>query len=239
MKNNIGKNNQEENKLHLRSLMHDLNNLFVVIQGNLTLAEERTDDKEDLLSRLKAASKASEQAQILARQMIASKMGSAASKQSNVSKLLKDSLAICLNGTAVKHSIDAPLELPLVAMDRSAIARIINNLLINGIEAMNGEGTIEISLRHIKLSKALDDGLEAGEYVCISIKDTGQGIPPAEFGKIFKPGYTNKLWGKGLGLASSLTIVQEFGGTLNATPDLAQGACFNLYMPAVTATGSA
>jgi signal transduction histidine kinase len=235
MKNYTGKKNQEKIDLHLRSLMHDLNNLFVVIQGNLSLAEERNDDKEALLVRLEAASKASEQARILARQMASLRMGSEVSNESNVSKLLQDCVAICLNGSAVKHSIISPPELPLVAMGRSAIARIINNLLINAIEAMNGEGTIAIHVKQINFNQAADEDLEPGEYVCISIKDSGQGITPADLEKIFKPGYTNKLWGKGLGLASSLTIVREFGGTLSATPNLAKGACFNLYMPVVEA----
>jgi signal transduction histidine kinase len=233
MKSYTGKNKQEEASLHLRSLMHDLDNLFVVIKGNLSLAEERNDDKEALLKRLEAAGKASAQAQVLARQMISLRLGSEASKESNVSKLLQDCVAICLNGTDIKHSITSPPELPLVAMGRSAVARIINNLLINAIEAMNRVGTLSIQVNQINSKEVPDEDLKPSEYVCISIKDSGKGIASANLEKIFRPGYTDKLLGKGLGLASSLSIVQEFGGTLSSTPNLAKGACFNLYMPVV------
>ena len=76
--------------------------------------------------------------------------------------------------------------------------------------------------------------LKAGEYITISIKDTGKGIPEDIIDKIFDPYFTTKEFGSGIGLAASFSVVKQHGGIINVSTEIGKGALFEIYLPLIT-----
>lgn len=142
-------------------------------------------------------------------------------------------MAICLGASSVEGHIELESAVPAVAMERGALARIINNLLINAKEAMPQGGKVVVRLSRLSPHDPPPEDLPSGNYVCIEVSDNGPGIAPEKLIRIFEPNYSEKVWGQGLGLASSRALVEQVGGTLTASSVVGQGASFRLILPSL------
>ncbi|WP_229507718.1 ATP-binding protein [Massilia sp. Dwa41.01b] len=101
-------------------------------------------------------------------------------------------------------------------------------MAINARDAMGGEGRLAIGLANVRL-----DGAAGGEHVCLSITDTGCGMPPEVQAKIFDPFYTTKAPGKGTGLGMSMVygFVKQSGGEIRIESRPGQGTTILIYLP--------
>ena len=117
---------------------------------------------------------------------------------------------------------------PVILARPEAIIQICVNLIINALQAMNGQGTLTLGAR------------STDQVVSISIGDTGPGIPPEKMDKIFEPFYTTKPPGQGtgLGLHSVRALVQEYGGQVLIQSTVGQGTTFHLEFPISTPSTS-
>jgi CheY-like chemotaxis protein len=117
-------------------------------------------------------------------------------------------------------------------IDEGQISQVINNLIINADQSMPNGGTIKVEAENIDIGP--DDGLplQPGEYIKIAIRDTGSGIPAADLPKIFDPYFSTKKQGKGLGLASCYSIVNNHGGLIAVDSQEGAGTTFFIYLPA-------
>lgn len=109
--------------------------------------------------------------------------------------------------------------MPPVCHDPALVQQVILNLVLNGIQAITGEGKVEIAI-------ARED-----PHALITVKDTGKGIPQDALPKIFKPFFTTRKEGTGLGLSLASGIVQSHGGTIEARSILSQGTQFRIQLP--------
>jgi two-component system NtrC family sensor kinase len=111
--------------------------------------------------------------------------------------------------------------LPKVWVDANSLRQVILNLLNNAKDAITGQGKITIST------------FQDGEFVYISVKDTGCGISQEQMDKIFLPFYTTKPVGKGtgLGLSVSYNIIKSFGGTIRVESIVGKGSKFTIVLP--------
>jgi C4-dicarboxylate-specific signal transduction histidine kinase len=116
-------------------------------------------------------------------------------------------------------------DLPRVRGDRVQLQQVILNLVINGLEAIannkNGE-------RELSISSGIDDSKD----MTIAVRDTGEGLDPANLDRVFDAFFTTKADGMGMGLAISRTIIESHGGRLWATPNSPRGAIFQFTLPA-------
>ena len=116
-------------------------------------------------------------------------------------------------------------DLPMVSIDGNQIKQVFVNMLINGIDAMSQGGTFTISTR-----KIADN--ESKNFLEITFKDTGQGIPTDKINKIFDPFYTTKAVGNtGLGLSISRGIIDKHGGIIHAESKIGQGTIMIIKLP--------
>jgi PAS domain S-box-containing protein len=115
-------------------------------------------------------------------------------------------------------------DLPLVPADRVQLQQVIMNLIVNAVEAMSCVGD---RLRELTIASGKDDAND----VFVQVQDTGPGLDPANFDRLFQSFYTSKPDGIGMGLAISRSIVEAHGGRLSATPNVSRGAVFRFTLP--------
>ncbi len=221
-------------------IAHDFNNLLTGILGNIQLADgylkqNKVDTAQEMLDE---AEKASFRARDLTQQLLTfSKGGLPVKKVMSVNQLIRDSATFALRGSKAKPEFALPDNLWAIEADAGQINQVINNLVINADQAMPNGGTINVSARNVVNGANLPLLLTEGNYVEITIKDQGTGIPPALQDKIFDPYFTTKQKGSGLGLATSFSIIKHHGGTITFESEMEVGTTFHLYLPATKEVG--
>ena len=126
----------------------------------------------------------------------------------------------------VQFSIHVPPALPAFRMDSEQLHQVLLNLVLNGIQAIEQEGKITVAAR---IETAGGPG--QADMVEISVSDTGVGIPPESLERIFRPFYTTKRGGTGLGLSLCQRIIRQHGGTLTVESEVGKGSRFILHLP--------
>lgn len=126
----------------------------------------------------------------------------------------------------VEFSIQLPPTIPPFRVDPEQLHQVLLNLVLNGIQAIEQEGKITIAATLLS-----SNAPERPEALEISVSDTGQGIPPEHRDRIFRPFYTTKRGGTGLGLSLCRRIISQHGGTLHVESELDKGSRFVIRLP--------
>ncbi len=149
---------------------------------------------------------------------------------------LVDTVLLLAREEARQHGVDIRAELAEnvreVLLDEDRIQQVLLNLVTNAVQAMPGGGSVTIRTRWIEKPEG-SQHTHRGEGVCISVEDTGPGIPPEDMGRIFEAFYTTKPEGTGLGLAIVKRIVEAHGGFIRAESLPGRGSRFSVWLPAV------
>lgn len=145
-------------------------------------------------------------------------------------EILEQVLLIVRN--EAKYAVEIKItnfDTPDVYCNRSQISQVFLNIILNAIQAIKQQKRTDLGNVFIKIYKE-------EEYVCISIKDDGPGIPKENLSKIFNPFFTTKEVGQGTGLGLSIShdiIVKKHNGILNVTSDIGEGSEFIIKLPMV------
>ncbi len=218
-------------------IAHDFNNLLTAMLGNLSLLARspRLGNKE--VERVDAALKACSRAQQLTLQLLTfSKGGTPIKKTASIGDLLKDAVEFTLRGSKVRSEYAIPRNIWNLDVDEGQIHQVINNLVINAVQAMPDGGVIRVGASNVRVSHGPGNPLPSGRYVRISIRDNGVGIPEENLKKIFDPYFTTKQQGSGLGLATSYSVIRKHGGLMTVRSKVGRGSTFSLYLPASEGT---
>jgi len=217
-------------------IAHDFNNLLAAILGNLELLEMRLGD-ERLLRLVQAATRSARHGAKLNEQMLAFSRKQHLTPQSvNVNALLTGVevlLGRTLGGTVeVVTALGADLWPALV--DPHQLELVILNLAINARDAMPLGGRVTIKTRNVHTrhaDRSID--LAAGDYVLISVSDTGTGMTPEVLARACEPFFTTKEPGKGsgLGLSQVYGLARQSGGGLRIKSAFGEGTSIELYLP--------
>jgi two-component system cell cycle sensor histidine kinase/response regulator CckA len=214
-------------------IAHDFNNLLTGILGNISLAKASLPPGHKAAQRLETAAAASTRAQELTRQLLTFSQGGAPIKKiASIGELLKDSVTFATRGSRVRCEFAVPENLWHVDVDVGQIDRVINNLVINAVQAMPHGGVLTIEAANLRVTGSPGLPLKKGEYVRISIKDTGIGIRQEYLQKIFDPYFTTKEKGTGLGLASAYSVIRKHDGLMTVESEIGVGSTFTFYLPA-------
>ncbi|NLB18361.1 MAG: PAS domain S-box protein [Syntrophomonadaceae bacterium] len=216
-------------------IAHDFNNLLTVILGNITLARMNLDDLEMAEEFLSRSEKASIQTKGLTQQLLTfARRGAPLKKSISLIELLRDTVNFSLSGSNVKRELNISENLCLVDADEGQIAQVINNLIINALQAMPQGGIVQINATNEYLAESSRIPLPTGKYVKIAVHDEGLGIPENIYQKIFDPFFTTKSTGSGLGLATSYSIIKNHGGYIGIESSGITGTTFVVYLPVST-----
>jgi len=128
-----------------------------------------------------------------------------------------------------------PEDLWAADVDKAQISQVIQNLVINATQAMAAGGVLRVTASNQRIGARSHPVLAEGDYVRISVADTGEGIPPEHIGRIFDPYFTTKLQGHGLGLATVFSIIRRHQGHIEVESTLGRGSTFTIWLPAAKA----
>ncbi|MBV9491930.1 MAG: PAS domain-containing protein [Verrucomicrobia bacterium] len=213
---------------------HDLNNVLTSICSIALLAKEEVPpEMQALAGCLQQIEDAVMMASQRTRQLFSFARSGAASVEAAVAlpKLLRETVKFSLKGSAVRSKFQLDEACPPVLADDAGLCQAISNLVINAAEAMPGGGTCEVKLERVTLAPGVLSCLLPGNYVQITICDTGRGIAPEALPHVFEPYYTTKQGGKGLGLTVARALVQKHGGHLELNSVVGQGTTAVIYLP--------
>jgi PAS domain S-box-containing protein len=220
---------------------HDFNNLVSAIVGYCQLSLVELDKSSPAYQRITEVLKTAQRAGLLTRQLLAfSRRQVLLPKVVDLNVLLddiSDMLRRLIGENTELISNFAP-ELGCVRADPGQIGQVIVNLTVNARDAMPNGGSITISTANMHVS---DGGvgykatLAPGDYVTLSVSDTGSGIDGATMSQMFEPFFTTKAMGKGtgLGLSTVYGIVKQSGGEIMVESELGRGTTFRIYLPQI------
>jgi PAS domain S-box-containing protein len=220
-------------------IAHDFNNILAAITGYTELACDAVSEGKDNTKFLENVLKSSERAKVLVQQILAfSRRAETDMKPMDLNHEVFATAQLIERMIPKMISIELHLDkdLRLIKGDPNQIEQALLNLAGNAKDAMPNGGKLIIETRNVTLDQEYTNGrlgLLPGEYVQLTVSDTGHGIDKDTLDHIFDPFYTTKELGKGtgLGLASVYGIVKSHGGEITCYSEPGSGAAFKVYLP--------
>ncbi len=220
---------------------HDFNNLLMVILNSAEMVVEELAPSSPLRPDLDEITRSARRAEALTRQLLAfSRKQLIRPEARNLDDLLGglSKMLHRLIGEDVDLRTVLDGDLLPARVDAGQFEQVVLNLVVNARDAMPGGGRLEIRTRNVQLESPLetiDDALPAGDYVCVTIGDSGSGIAPADLPHIFEPFFSTKEVGRGTGLGLSMVygIIRQHGGGVCVRSDPGRGTTFELFWPAL------
>ncbi|MBP9044635.1 MAG: PAS domain S-box protein, partial [Spirochaetes bacterium] len=217
-------------------IAHDFNNLLAGIFGYLELIKiyALNSELQKITSSADKALSVMSRAKFLTQQLLTFARGGAPQKSLlNINDILESSVDVAFNGTGVIGELDVSTGLWSCSADKAQFCQVIDNLLINSIQSMPNGGVVTVEAENFlnKGDKKIPS-IPEGEYIKISVKDNGIGIPSEIMPRLFDPFFTTKKDHTGLGLSIAYSIVTRHGGTIVSESDGVSGSTFSIYFPA-------
>src|SRR5579862_8626628 len=222
---------------------HDFNNLLMVVKGHAQLLLDRIPESSPLRLSAEQVEKAADRAATLTRQLLAFSR-----KQVLQARVLdlNDTVAgmIKMFSRVIGENIEMAFlpggRLARVKADPGQIEQVLLNLVVNASDGMTTGGRLTIETSNVELDSsyaATHTSVEPGQYVMLTVTDTGCGMDGATQARIFEPFFTTKGPGKGtgLGLATVYGVVKQSGGYIYVYSEVNRGTTFKIYLPQVTA----
>ncbi len=238
----------EANRQRLESLgrmaggvAHDFNNLLGVVLGYARLLREPAEAGSPLHRGLAAIERAAESAAGLTRQLLAfSRQQVLEPRVLDPNRVITDieSLIRRVIGENIEFDVQLNQSIGHVKADPGQLEQVLVNLTINARDAMPNGGKLSIETRNVTLDEEYvrdRPGVPVGQYVAMTVSDTGVGISREVQARIFEPFFTTKGTGSGtgLGLATVYGIVKQSGGHIAVYSEVGVGSSFKVYLPRV------
>ncbi len=214
---------------------HDFNNLLMVVGGNVDRLKRYPVVDERQRRAIEAIEAAAQRGASLTRQLLSfSRRQTHEPVAIDLGQRLpqiQDMLRSSLRGD-IAIDLRVADDLWPIKVDPSELELAILNIAVNARDAMQGGGRLTVTARNVSLADAGAVGI-VGDFVVLSIADTGTGIPPDVLMRVFEPFFTTKEVGKGtgLGLSQVYGFAKQSGGTATITSDLGQGTTVTIYLP--------
>lgn len=222
-------------------IAHDFNNVLSAIMGYTDLVLEDCQPGSQTQSNLNEVIKAGTRARELIQQILTfSRQTEQELKPAKITPIVKESLKFLRASTPATIEIrqDIQAKEDIVLCDPTKIHQVLMNLCTNAIYALMNEkgGTLEVTMQNLFLQSednVKDLDLAPGNYLRLTVSDTGDGMDSTTLKRIFDPYYTTKEKGKGtgLGLSIALGIVKSHNGTITVYSEPGKGTTFNIYFP--------
>ncbi len=222
---------------------HDLNNVLGIVVGYAEMLLMGTDKSSPIRSKVVNIMEGGQKAATIVGDLLTlARRGVSGREVVNLNKIIADwqqSLEfekLSSYNSAVKIKTELEPDLPNISASSVHLGKTIFNLVSNASEAMKKGGFVTIRTTNQYLDKPIQgyDMIQEGDYVVLSVSDTGEGINADDIKRIFEPFYTKKVMGRsgtGLGLAVVWGTVKDHNGYINVESEEGKGSTFTLYFP--------
>ena len=218
---------------------HDFNNLLMVISGYTEVILSQLDLDHPLHEKARAVQQASDRATTLTRQLLAfSRKQMLELKVVDINAIVQDMERLLrpLIGENIELVTRLAPDAGHTRADAGQLEQVLMNLVVNSKDAMPGGGKLLIQTRNLTLDDAYrgeQTFIHPGNYVLLSVGDSGAGMDRETQSRIFEPFFTTKEKGKGtgLGLSTVYGIVKQSGGYVMVHSEVGRGTTFNIYLP--------
>jgi len=219
-------------------IAHDFNNVLMGMQGNASLMLFDIDENHPHYKKIKSIERYVENGSSLTRQLLGfARSGGYEIRATDLNKLIKRTSSMF--GRAKKEIMiytNFLKNIWTVEINQGQMEMVFLNLYINALHAMPEGGDLHLLSENVVIDESLAGNLKLkqGEYVKVSVVDTGAGMDKEIQEKIFDPFFTTKEKGRGtgLGLASASEVIKNHGGLIDVYSKKGEGATFNIYLPA-------
>ena len=221
-------------------IAHDLGNLLVPVLLGVQVLEKRFEGDPSTTRTLQMISRSAQRGADMVKQVLAFARGVEGERvPMNPGQVIREIERISLETfpREISFMVEVPDDVWKIKGDATQIQQVLMNLTVNARDAMPDGGRMSVTLENVDVGKEhMRTNIEAklGPHVCITVTDTGEGIPPEVRDKMFEPFYTTKPVGKGtgLGLSTVYSIVKSHNGFVNVHSHPGQGTTFRIFIPA-------
>jgi PAS domain S-box-containing protein len=220
---------------------HDFNNLLAVIMGNSEIVRDKLGEADPAVKAIMHA--ALRGAELTQRLLAFSRQQALRPEAADLAGLTREMASILSRtlGETIAIEVNSSRKPWPAKVDAGELENAILNLAINARDAMPDGGTLTIKTENVTLSAkkaAQFDNAQPGQYVRLSLKDTGEGMPPEVLNHAFEPFYTTKAFGEGSGLGLSMVygFATQSGGFATIDSRKGKGATVSLYLPRAEAS---
>ncbi len=222
-------------------IAHDFNDFLMVILGNTEMAARHSSASPEIDECLGQIKSSALQARSLTRQMLTyAGKGKCTMETVDLNQIVSETAGLLKESLheGVELRLTLADELPAIEADASQIRQLVKNLLGHASDSLanqKGQITVQTSIDEVQSAELpglySTDEFTAGSHVVFKVSDTGPGLDQAARDALFRPSFTTRLAGPGLGLSAVIGIVRGHGGAIKVDSELGQGTTFSVYFP--------
>ena len=218
-------------------IAHDFNNMLAVVVGGIDLALRRLNGpRREVMMHLNNAMEGATRAAALTRRLLSFARSEPLLPERVASTELIGGMSDLLDrtlGERIRIEVDLSPDAWPIYVDPHQLENAIVNLAVNARDAMNGEGLMRISTENVRLGASEVGDIRGGDYLKISVTDTGCGMPAEVLDRAFEPFFTTKPVGKGtgLGLSQIFGFAHQSGGEVGIESQVGRGTIVSIYLP--------
>ena len=217
-----------------KGIAHDVNNLLGPIAARLSEIIPSLPPDSPLAEQLTLAFAGVKRAKLFTSQVVrASRAKPGKREPSDLSAIIPDTVQLSQAGANVSVRTHVPEDLDWPVADPVRISQVIQNLVMNGIQAMPHGGYMDVEAKNITIQPGKDLLLQPGRYVEIIVRDRGTGIAPENLERLFHEMFTTKADGNGIGLTTCKRFVEENEGDIRVSSKVNVGTEFRVLLPSV------
>jgi signal transduction histidine kinase/ActR/RegA family two-component response regulator len=225
-------------------IAHDFNNMLAVVVGGIDLALRRLNGpRREIMMHLNNAMEGATRAAALTRRLLSFARSEPLLPERVDSQGLIGGMSDLLDrtlGERIRVEVDLAADTWPIYVDAHQLENAIVNLAVNARDAMDGQGSMRIATENVKLAANQVGDVRAGDYVKISVTDTGCGMTPEVMERAFEPFFTTKPVGKGtgLGLSQIFGFAHQSGGEVGIESQVGRGTTVSIYLPRTEAAAA-
>jgi signal transduction histidine kinase/ActR/RegA family two-component response regulator len=225
---------------------HDFNNILVVILVQSEMLKAEPGIPKAAANLAEEIGQAAQRAAGLTRQLLLfSRRQVMQPRDLNLNEIVNNlgKMLQRILGEDISLQFDCPPQPLIIRADVGMVEQVLTNLVVNSRDAMPRGGRLKIETAAVDFDESAASrcaGARAGSFACLTVSDTGTGIPPEVLPRIFEPFFTTKEMGKGtgLGLATVFGILQQHRGWINVDSQASRGTTFRVYFPRLSSVPS-
>jgi PAS domain S-box-containing protein len=222
-------------------MAHDFNNLLMAVLGSLEIMRKRIADNPNITPLIDNAIQGAQRGAALTQRMLAfSRRQELNFEPLDVIELVRNMTDLLQRSMGPSMMIEThfPLSLPMVKSDANQLENALLNLAVNARDAMPNGGSLVIAAKLREITKDESGGLKAGSYVCLAVRDEGEGMDEETLANAITPFFTTKGVGKGTGLGLPMVqgLMAQSGGKLILKSCRGEGTTAELWLPVAAET---